>query len=50
MTRKIRLMWWASREELIPLEDLTGISDPRATIEKKLSARFQKCPTDKPGE
>ena len=42
MTRKIRIVWWASREELIPLEDLSELSDPRAAIEKKLSDRFQK--------
>jgi len=39
MTRKIRIIWWASREELIPLEDLSGIGDPKAEIEKRLAAR-----------
>lgn len=39
MTRKIRLIWWASREELIPLEDLSEMSDPKTEIEKRLAAR-----------
>ncbi len=39
MTRKIRLIWWASREELIPLEDLSEMSDPKAEIEKRLATR-----------
>lgn len=42
MTREIRIVWWASREELVPLEDMSELSGPRAIIEKKLGDRFQK--------
>lgn len=42
VTRRIRLVWWASREELVPLEDLSELNDPRADIEKRLGDRLLK--------
>lgn len=39
LTRQIKLVWWASREELVPLEDLSGIVRPRDIITRELRAR-----------
>lgn len=41
MTRKIRLIWWASREELIPWKIWQKSATP-GRPSRKLAARFQK--------
>ena len=43
-TKNISLMWWASREELVPLEDLSKIPQPRKIIEEKLTLRSSGTP------
>lgn len=40
LSRQLKLVWWASREEMIPLEDLPGMERPRDIIAAKLRARL----------